>query len=65
MITKEMIENRLVQLQGGLDAKRKRLADLRAEIAQCESDINATSGAFQDCEHWLSVLEPKTGDQDV
>ena len=41
-ITKEMLEARLTQLRAGL--------------AKAQADVNATSGAIEDCEYWLAEI---------
>jgi hypothetical protein len=33
-----------------------RKEQLQADLKKIESDYNATAGAIQDCDYWLSVL---------
>lgn len=44
----------------------KRLAQLREQMKVLQSDMDATFGAIQDCEHWLTVLagNPKEAGND-
>jgi hypothetical protein len=43
-----------------------RLAQLRAVVEKLRSDLDANSGAMQDCEYWLTVVgtldSKETGD---
>ena len=39
------------------EALLARLASLKDQHAQLEANAHATSGAIQDCEHWLKELQ--------
>lgn len=52
-----LINSRIAELDKTLASKERRLADLEQEILQTKADINAISGAIQDCHFWLKTLQ--------
>jgi len=41
------------------DAVLKRKADLEAQRTQLISNVNAISGAIQDCDYWAELIDKK------
>ena len=59
-ITRETIEARLAVLQGDLAKVQKAYAEAQQTVQQAQADMNAIGGAIQDCQHWLTQLDPPT-----
>ena len=61
----EMIQERKVALQGDIKELRETIAQLDTKRQELVSNLNALSGADQQCDHFLTLLEevkeePKT-----
>ena len=61
----EMIRERKVALQGDIKELRETIAQLDTKRQELVGNLNALSGADQQCDHFLSILEkekeePKT-----
>ena len=60
----EMIQERKVALQGDIKELRETISQLDTKRQELVSNLNALSGADQQCDHFLSELEqeeePKT-----
>ena len=61
----EMIQERKVALQGDIKELRETIAQLDTKRQELVGNLNALSGADQQCDHFLTLLEevkeePKT-----
>ena len=55
----EMIQERKVALQGDIKELRETIAQLDTKRQELVSNLNALSGADQQCDHFLALLEEK------
>ena len=55
----EMIQERKVALQGDIKELRETIAQLDTKRQELVSNLNALSGADQQCDHFLLLLEGK------
>ena len=55
----EMIQERKVALEGDLTKLRETIAQLDTKRQELVSNLNALSGAVQQCDHFLLLLEKK------
>ena len=55
----EMIQERKVALEGDLTKLRDTIAQLDTKRQELVGNLNALSGADQQCDHFLSILEEK------
>ena len=55
----EVIQERKVALQGDIKELRETIAQLDTKRQELVSNLNALSGADQQCDHFLSILEEK------
>ena len=55
----EMIQERKVALEGDLTKLRDTIAQLDTKRQELVSNLNALSGADQQCDHFLLLLEGK------
>ena len=62
-ITAEMISQRKTDIQGDIQKLRETLSQLDAKRQELVNNLNALSGAEQQCDHFLSQLEQETTDE--
>ena len=55
----EVIQERKVALEGDLTKLRDTIAQLDTKRQELVSNLNALSGAVQQCDHFLTLLEEK------
>ena len=55
----EMIQERKVALQGDIKELRETISQLDTKRQELVSNLNALSGADQQCDHFLLLLEGK------
>jgi len=55
----EVIQERKVALQGDIKELRETIAQLDTKRQELVSNLNALSGADQQCDHFLLLLEEK------
>ena len=58
-LTIEVIQERKVALQGDIKELRETIAQLDTKRQELVGNLNALSGADQQCDHFLSILEEK------
>ena len=58
-LTSEAIQERKVALEGDLTKLRDTIAQLDTKRQELVSNLNALSGADQQCDHFLLLLEKK------
>ena len=62
-ITAEMISQRKTDIQGDIQKLRETISQLDAKRQVLVNNLNALSGAEQQCDHFLSQLEQETTDE--
>jgi|TARA_Y100000817_G_scaffold184010_1_gene143792 dsDNA-specific endonuclease/ATPase MutS2 len=62
-ITAEMISQRKTDIQGDIQKLRETISQLDAKRQELVNNLNALSGAEQQCDHFLSQLEQETTDE--
>ena len=62
-ITAEMISQRKTDIQGDIQKLRVTISQLDAKRQELVNNLNALSGAEQQCDHFLSQLEQETTDE--
>ena len=62
-ITAEMISQRKTDIQGDIQKLRATISQLDAKRQELVNNLNALSGAEQQCDHFLSQLEQETTDE--
>ena len=62
-ITAEMISQRKTDIQGDIKKLRETISQLDAKRQELVNNLNALSGAEQQCDHFLSQLEQETTDE--
>ena len=55
----EVIRERKVALQGDIKELRETISQLDTKRQELVSNLNALSGAVQQCDHFLTLLEEK------
>ena len=55
----EVIQERKIALEGDLEKLRDTIAQLDTKRQELVSNLNALSGADQQCDHFLTLLEGK------
>ena len=58
-LTIEAIQTRKVALEGDLEKLRDTITQLDAKRQELVNNLNALSGAVQQCDHFLTLLEGK------
>ena len=58
-LTFEAIQERKVALQGDIKELRETISQLDAKRQELVANLNALSGADQQCDHFLALLEEK------
>ena len=62
-ITAEMISQRKTDIQVDIQKLRETISQLDAKRQELVNNLNALSGAEQQCDHFLSQLEQETTDE--
>ncbi len=62
-ITAEMISQRKTDIQGDIQKLRETISQLDAKRQELVNNLNALSGAEQQCDHFLSQLEQEITDE--
>ena len=62
-ITAEMISQRKTDIQGDIQKLRETISQMDAKRQELVNNLNALSGAEQQCDHFLSQLEQETTDE--
>ena len=62
-ITAEMISQRKTDIQGDIQKLTETISQLDAKRQELVNNLNALSGAEQQCDHFLSQLEQETTDE--
>ena len=62
-ITAEKISQRKTDIQGDIQKLRETISQLDAKRQELVNNLNALSGAEQQCDHFLSQLEQETTDE--
>ena len=60
----EAIQERKVALQGDIKELRETISQLDAKRQELVGNLNALSGADQQCDHFLALLEEKDKEKD-
>ena len=63
MITVETINERKAAIQEDIQKLRETISQLDAKRQELVNNLNALSGAEQQCDHFLSQLEQETTDE--
>tara|TARA_B100001564_G_scaffold190903_1_gene160369 strand:+ start:178 stop:375 length:198 start_codon:yes stop_codon:yes gene_type:complete len=63
MITVETINERKTAIQEDIQKLRDTISQLDAKRQELVNNLNALSGADQQCDHFLSQLETETTDE--
>ena len=63
MITIESINERKTAIQEDIQKLRETISQLDAKRQELVNNLNALSGAEQQCDHFLSQLEQETTDE--
>ena len=63
MITVETINERKTAIQEDIQKLRDTISQLDAKRQELVNNLNALSGAEQQCDHFLSQLEQETTDE--
>ena len=58
-----MISQRKTDIQGDIQKLRETISQLDAKRQELVNNLNALSGAEQQCDHFLSQLEQETTDE--
>tara|TARA_B100001939_G_scaffold202776_1_gene174303 strand:+ start:43 stop:243 length:201 start_codon:yes stop_codon:yes gene_type:complete len=62
-LTAELISQRKTDIQGDIQKLRDTISQLDAKRQELVNNLNALSGAEQQCDHFLSQLEQETTDE--
>ena len=62
-LTAELISQRKTDIQGDIQKLRETISQLDAKRQELVNNLNALSGAEQQCDHFLSQLEQETTDE--
>mgnify|MGYP001263789881 FL=1 len=62
-LTAELIGQRKTDIQGDIQKLRDTISQLDAKRQELVNNLNALSGAEQQCDHFLSQLEQETTDE--
>ena len=62
-ITAEISSQRKTDIQGDIQKLRETISQLDAKRQELVNNLNALSGAEQQCDHFLSQLEQETTDE--
>ena len=62
-ITAEMISQRKTDIQGDIQKLRETISQLDAKRQELVNNLNALSGAEQQCDHFISLIEE--GNEDI
>ena len=63
-ITAEMISQRKTDIQGDIQKLRETISQLDAKRQELVNNLNALSGAEQQCDHFISLLQ-KDEDENI
>ena len=61
-ITAEMISQRKTDIQGDIQKLRETISQLDAKRQELVNNLNALSGAEQQCDHFISLIEEENED---
>ena len=62
-LTAALISQRKTDIQGDIQKLRDSISQLDAKRQELVNNLNALSGAEQQCDHFLSQLEQETTDE--
>ena len=62
-LTAELISQRKTDIQGDIQKLRDTISQLDAKRQELVNNLNALSGAEQQCDHFLSQLEQEITDE--
>ncbi len=65
MITAEAITERKTAIQEDIQKLRDTISQLDAKRQELVNNLNALSGAVQQCDHFLSQLETEQEDENI
>ena len=65
MISSEMIAERKTAIQEDIQKLRDTISQLDAKSQELVNNLNALSGAEQQCDHFLSQLEETEQNEDI
>ena len=57
ILVRETIETRKIAIQGDIEKLRETISQLDTKRQELVNNLNALSGAEQQCDHFLSLLE--------
>jgi|TARA_B000000557_G_C20536120_1_gene342747 cell division protein FtsL len=57
ILERETIETRKIAIQGDIEKLRETISQLDTKRQELVNNLNALSGAEQQCDHFLSLLE--------
>ena len=57
ILERETIETRKIDIQGDIEKLRETISQLDTKRQELVNNLNALSGAEQQCDHFLSLLE--------
>ena len=63
MITEEIILERRAELETGLDNTKNRIRELDAERTQLLANMNAFSGAIEQCTYFMNFVAEVEGEE--
>ena len=65
MLTVEEIENRKSAIQEDISKLRETITQLDTKRQELVNNLNALSGADQQCDHFLSLLQEQETDENI
>jgi len=65
MLTIEEIENRKSAIQEDISKLRETISQLDTKRQELVNNLNALSGAEQQCDHFLSLLQEQETDENI
>ena len=64
-LNRETITNRKEAIQGDIAKLRETISQLDTKRQELINNLNALSGAEQQCDHFLSLMEEQENDEDI
>ena len=64
-LNRETITNRKEAIQGDIAKLRETISQLDTKRQELINNLNALSGAEQQCDHFLALMEEQENDEDI
>ena len=64
-LERETIESRKTAIQGDIEKLRETISQLDTKRQELVNNLNALSGAEQQCDHFLTLLQEQEPDENI